>query len=250
MFEISIIAIVAMIGMITQRILGFSLGMFLTPILLVFFNPPVSITVSLFAGTFACAILLYNSRHSFELAWGIIFRLFIVAIPGLLLGSYIVTRIDKAWLQIIIGVLIIVSIVIQEYFFPKPTRSLGISRGVSLTGFTAGFLNGTAAMAAPPLVMYMRSHVASPNQIRQNLAVAFILMNTVSMVAIHLFKPDSLTSSGITVFLLLVPIAIVGNVVGQLIATKINTKQYHKMVFVAVIAAGIASIVFGAAGLI
>ncbi len=249
MLETIIIASFALAGAITQRIVGFGITSILAPILLIYYSPPIAVTVSLLAATSTNIVLLIERRHFLQLSRPIILRLFVWAVPGLLLGSYIVTQIDKAWLQILMGALIILGIAIQQYFLPKPHRKLGVSRGIGPAGFAAGLLNGTAALAPPPLVMYMRSHIIKPDQMRQMLAASFILMNLASILTIHYFQPSSLTDDGLKIFVLLVPIIIVGNLVGRVTAAKINPKQYQMIVFAAIIVAGLGSIALGLANL-
>jgi uncharacterized protein len=249
MIEALVIAAFALIGVITQTVVGFGIAFFLPPVLLAYFSPPVTITIMLGVGTAASMLVLYRERRTNELVWPVILRLFAASVPGLLIGAYIITRIDKAWLQIIIGILIIIGVLIQEYAFPKPTKPLGVSRGMALSGFIGGVMNATAALAAPPLIVWMRTHVTTPNQIRHNLAALFILINGASIIAIHVIKPQSLDSKGLMIFALLLPVIVVGNQIGKVVASRVNLKYYHKIIFVAIVAAGIASIAFGISGL-
>ncbi len=70
-------------------------------------------------------------------------------------------------------------------------------------------------------------------------------MNILSVITIHTLKPDNLTTNGIKIFLWIIPIIIVGNVIGDLVAKKINTKQYQKLIFIAIIGTGVVSITLG-----
>ncbi len=245
MLEIILIASFALLGIVVQRIVGFGLSSFLLPVLLAYLNSPVSVTVALFMGTSICVILLLTDRKSSALSWPIISRLFIASVPGLLLGSYIVTHIDKAVLEIIVGLLIIAGVLVQEFVFPKATAPLQVSRGIYVSGFLAGILNAAAAQAPPPLVLWMRTHKVTPNQIRHNLAAIFIIMNTCSITVIHFLKPASFDSKGLMIFVFLLPIVVLGNYLGKVATIKINTKQYERILFIAVIIAGVASIFLG-----
>jgi len=245
MTEAAVIALLALAGIIFQTVVGFGVSSFITPVLLVYFNPPIAVTVTLLMATVLCLVVLYSERSHLELSWAIVFRLFIAAVPGLLIGSYIVTRIDKAVLQIIVGLLIILGAVVQEYIFPKPTKQLGVSKGINASGFISGILNASAAQAAPPLVLWMRAHKSRPNQLRHNLAAAFILMNVASIITIHFLKHGSLSAKGFEVFLMLLPLIILGNISGRYLGSKINIKQYHAIVFWAVVIAGVVSALLG-----
>src|SRR5438105_198284 len=121
MLEAVIISLFALLGVITQRVVGFGVAPFLSPIALIFFIPPVAIVTTIFVGTLSCAIILFQARHHSVVIHMVVARLFLAAVPGLLLGSYIVTHIDKAILQILLGFIVIVAVLIQEYALPRPT---------------------------------------------------------------------------------------------------------------------------------
>jgi len=245
MNEVLVIGLLALTGVIFQTVVGFGLASFLTPFLLLYFSPPISVTVTLVAGTVLCLALLIGERRDNELVWPVILRLFIAAVPGLLIGSYIVTKIDKSTLQIVVGILIIVGVIVQEYIFPKPTRRFGVSKGINVSGFIAGIFNASAAQAAPPMILWMRSHKSTPNQIRHNLSAAFILMNICSITVIHFLKHGSLSSKGLQVCIFLLPVVILGNLIGKYLAKRIDAKRHRSIVFVAVVIAGLVSIFLG-----
>lgn len=245
MLEVSIIALFALMGVITQRVVGFGIAPFLSPIALIFFVPPVAIVTTIFVGTLSCAIILYQTRHRSVVMPRVIGRIVIAAIPGSLLGSYIVTRIDKAILQIILGILVIVAILIQEYALPKPTRPLGVTRGISLSGFLSGLLNATAANGAPPMAMWLRTHTSSPDQIRQNIAAMFVVVNLCSLIAIHYMRPQTFNHQVAVNFAILVPVVILGNVIGGILIKRVDLKLYEKLVVVAIIVTGLVSVGLG-----
>lgn len=244
-FEIYLIVLFALMGVIAQRVVGFGIAPFLSPIALIFFSPPVAIVTTLFVGTLSCAIIVFQARNSSVILPKVILHILITAIPGLLLGAYIVTRIDKAWLQIILGTIVIAAILIQEYALPKPTRHFGVTRGISLAGFLSGLLNATAANGAPPMVMWLRTHTITPNQIRQNIAAMFIAVNLCSLTAIHYLKPEAFGRQVMANFALLVPAVIAGNMIGGRLMQRVNVKLYEKLVAVTVILTGMVSIGLG-----
>jgi uncharacterized membrane protein YfcA len=247
MLEISIIALFTLLGVITQRVVGFGIAPFLSPVALIFFIPPVAVVTTIFVGTLSCLIILFQTRHHSVVIPKVIARVLLAAIPGLLLGSYIVTRIDKALLQIILGVLVITAILVQEYALPKPTRPLSVTKGISLSGFLTGLLNATAANGAPPMAMWLRTHTSTPDQIRQNLAAMFVVVNLCSLTAIHYMRPQTFSHQIVGRFAVLVPVVIIGNLIGVELMKKINIKIYEKLVVVAIIVTGLVSISIGVA---
>lgn len=245
--EAVIIAVFAMLGVITQRVVGFGIAPFLAPVALIFFTPPVAVVTTIFVGTLSCVIILFQTRHHSVVIPKVVARILVGAIPGLLLGSYIVTRIDKGLLQIILGSLVIVAISVQEYALPKPTRPLGATRGISLSGFLTGLLNATAANGAPPMAMWLRTHKSTPDQIRQNLAAMFVVVNLCSLTAIHYMRPQTFNHQVALTFVMLIPVLIIGNLIGVRVMKVVDVKLYEKLVVVAIISTGLVSICLGVA---
>lgn len=243
--EYPIIALAVLIGITAQRALGFGSSPIIVPVLLVFLKPPVAITAMLLTGSLAFIIFLYGSRKNLSINRKVLTRLYVAALPGLILGAYIISHINKAPLQIIIGLLIILGAYIQEFVFPKPKANLKVSRGITIAGFGSGMLNAIAAMAFAPVLMYFRFHKVTPDQIRQNFAVLFLSINVASILFINFFKPGTLTGDGLIIFLTLLPIIFLANYFGKVISENINKKQYENAVFVAIIIAGFLTIFAG-----
>ncbi len=247
MLEIFIIALATLLGVITQRVVGFGIGAFVTPIVLIFFEPAPTVVIALLVGTLSCAAIVFDARRRFVLLWPVIFRLLIPSVLGLLLGAYIVTRIDKALLQVVVGIVVIVGILIQQYAFPKPKRALGASRGITLSGFLGGLFNSGAGNGVPPIILWIRRHTSTPEQIRQNLAALFIPMNICSMVTIYVLQPTGFSNQAVTTSLLLVPIIVIGSLIGNRLTKKVNTRQYEKLMVITIILTGIVTAALGLA---
>jgi uncharacterized membrane protein YfcA len=220
------------------------------PALIMYVSAPTAVGITLLIGSLMCFVVLYSGRHKWVLSWPVIWRLFIASVPGILLGTYVVTHANKSLLQIILGLIIIISIYIQENAFPKPTRQLRISRGISISGFCAGLLGAIAAQAPPPLLLYLRSYIITPEQIRQTMSVFFLLMNLINIPALVILKPGSLNQEALLITVLLVPVAIIATLLGGVISKKLNTKQYHRVIYIAINATAISTIALGVIGLL
>jgi uncharacterized membrane protein YfcA len=245
MLEALFIAAAAFAGALTQRAVGFGVPFFLVPVLLVYFQPPLAIIIFLLVATTSNLLVIFAHKDKKEIIWPVVSRLFITALPGLVAGAFVVTRIDKSILQVIVGTLIILSICIQEFAFPKPSSPLQVSRGINLSGFIAGFLNTSVGVSGAALILWFRAHICKPNQVRHNLAALFMLMNIVSFISIYVAKPTTLSARPLVIFAELLPVVLVGNFAGQLIAGRINKKQFERAIFAIVVATGVMSMVFG-----
>jgi uncharacterized protein len=246
MLEAFFIAAATFAGVLSQRLVGFGVPSFLVPVLLVYFKPPVAIITFLLVATVSNLLTTFAHKDKREIIWPVVIRLFVSAIPGLIVGAIVVTHIDKSLAQIIVGTMVIAGLCIQEFVFPRPVTPLQISRGITLSGLIAGFLNSSVGVSAAALVLWFRTHVCTPNQLRHNLAVIFMLMNVVSFGSIYLTKPSTLNARPFIIFVELLPVVLVANFMGHLLARSVNPKQFEKFVFVAVVITGLLSIVLGA----
>lgn len=245
MLETLIIMLFTLIGVITQRIVGFGIAPFVAPVILIFFSPPIAVVSTIMIGTISSVIILIQKRKNSSLMPKLVLRILLAAIPGLIIGAYIVTRIEKAYLQILVGTVVIVGILVQEFFLPKPTRKLGITNGITASGFFTGLLNATAANGAPPMAIWLRSHIATPDQIRENLAGMFICVNICSMFMIYLLKPATYSSELLWNVALLTPMIIIGNIIGLKLMRQVDKKVYEKLVVFTIILTGLVSISLG-----
>ncbi len=245
MTELFLVALFTLLGVIAQTIVGFGVAAFLLPILFILFDPATAITIILFIANILCLLVLFNERKTSKLVWSVVIRLFVSSLPGIVLGAYIVTHGDKGALLVAIGVLIAVSLMIQEYLFPTPKRLFKVSPSIHASGFVAGLLTSAATTAPAPLVMWMRAHNATPNQTRHNLAAIFLFMNCASIPAIYLFQRSSLRLEGLIVAGWMIPVVIIGYTLGRVLSKRVNAKLYHKLVLAAVMLSAIVCVALG-----
>lgn len=243
--HILILIVLAFFGAFVQTVAGFGISFFTLPALLVFFSPPTAITVSLLVADVICLLVLFGEHRKREFSWPLVLRVVIASFPGLIIGAFIITKIHKETLQIVVGILIVVAILLQEFAFPKPTKSPRLSTGSLISGFFAGFLNSSASLAAPPLVLWLRSCIVTTNQVRDTLAVSFLFMNNVSILVIYLFKPVSFSAQGLMIFAATAPAIIIAHQCGRKFLPNINPHRYRTLLLIMVVIAGVSTIILG-----
>lgn len=249
MVEVLLIVAAAFIGAVSQRTVGLGVAIFLVPIMLIYFSGPAVIMVALLIATVSNLLVIFAHKDKKEIVWPVIIRLFITALPGLIIGAIIVTHINKSLMQIIVGAMVIIGVCIQEFVFPKPTLKLQVSKGINPTGFIVGILNSTVGVTGPVFILWFRTHICTANQIRHNLATIFTFINVVTLVSIYVSKPDVLTAKSLYFAAGLVPVVLAGNFTGQMIVGKINKAQFERILLGVVIATGATSMIFGMSNL-
>lgn len=249
MVETLVIGLAAFIGLFTQRVLGFGTGAFLVPAMLLYTTAPTAVVTAWLTGAIITLSVLFSARHNWAVPFPVLWRLLAAAVPGLLIGLFLLITIDKAWLQIIIGLSVIFGIYVQDHVFGKPRRRLAVSRGIGLSGFAAGLLGALAAMAPPALLLYLRTHKVTPDQVRQLMSAVFLLMNLVVIPGLILLKPETIGSEALPIFLKLIPVIALAIWLGGIAAKNLNTKIYHRLVSVTIYVTAIVTIGLGVNGL-
>lgn len=250
MVEATLIIIAAFLGAMTQRAIGFGIALFLPPILLLYYTPVSAIFITLICGTITSLLLLYRFRKKLLINTQVIIKLTLFALPGILIGSVILKFIDKSVLQILIGLLIFVAVYVQERYLPKPNRDLKVTKGVGLAGFIAGIFNATAGLAAPAILVWMRTCNVSPDQIRQNLSAIFILLNSVSLLIISVTHVSVFCTNTGQLIAIVLPTLILGYGLGAYFANKMNVKTYEKAAVLLILIAATVSITSGLKSLV
>ncbi len=243
MIEILVVSLAALLAIIARAMTGFGLSL-LIPILLLHFSAPVSVITALIIGNILSLLTLFTEKRGRQISWPVVRRLLITAVPGTVVGAYIVAHTDKAILQIVVGVLVIASVLIQEYTFPKPTKPLGVSRGIDIVGFLNGALT-VGVGTAMTLILWIRSHKVSAHQMRDNLSVIFFFINSAGIAAILYTAPHDFEARDVQLFILLLPVTLIGYIIGKILVDRINPHRYHKLIFYIVILIGLGSILAG-----
>jgi uncharacterized membrane protein YfcA len=243
--EFVVIALVTFFGTILQTVAGFGAGFFVPPALLLYFSPASAVIVSLLIGNIICLMILFAEQRKREFSWEIVIKILLSTLPGLVTGALIVSHIRKQTLQIVLGILILLAVLVQEYVFPKPTKKLEFDRRGVVSGLSAGVLSSTSALAAPPLLIWLRSFIITPAQLRDTLTASFLFINNAGIAIIYFFKPVSLTGKGLAVFAVCVPFVVAGHQLGRRLLGRIDPKSHHSIVFGLIVFAGLLTLALG-----
>jgi hypothetical protein len=242
---IILIALAAFIGTVVQTVTGLGLLLFLTPVLLIFLEPRAAITTALISGTIICLFVLFGEQRKTETLTRYLPHIILAAIPGILLGTYVLTGVTKAHLLIIVGAVIIAASLLQQLSFSKPNLKYKSRRWAILASFVAGISNASTSIGGPFLVLWLRSFSDKIHEVRDTLSVSFIFLNLTSFISISVARPDSLNSQSLLIIILLVPIIFLGHKAGRKVLKKINISHFRLYVLLAVLAAGVVSLVSG-----
>lgn len=144
-----------LVGAVLQRLSGTGMGLVLAPILTLVLGAATGVLVSN-ATTTVSALLMLVAMHR-DVDWRRALLIDACAVPGAVLGAVVVKQTPAAWLQVIVGAVVLLAITVTVL-----AGALGRMPRVRtwwvtpLAGLLGGVFNTTAGVAAPVMVVHSR----------------------------------------------------------------------------------------------
>jgi len=243
--ELGALGVVAVVGSAAQSATGFGVALPLSPVAFALL-PPADAVLTVAAGSLMQNLLvLVTRRRRLALRIGDATVLVVAALPGLLIGALVVSHASKPPMQLAVGVAILAAVLFRLHepgrFAALASREIGAP-----VGALAGFLTTTVGINGPPLVMWLRARDATFTQLRDTLAIIFLMLNVAAI--------PSLATRGGAIPATLVPVLAAGLVVGHIIGLRAHDRLSAStldrvLVFILIAAAG-ASIVAASTALV
>ncbi|MEP6650701.1 MAG: sulfite exporter TauE/SafE family protein [Lapillicoccus sp.] len=137
-------------GALTQRVTGIGFALVSAPLLVLIAGPFEGVVLSNLLGlTVSVVVFVAHWRHT-EWKKGLL-----LAVPALIaipLGAYVARNVPPAPLMVIIGLLVILAL--GAVLLSERARVLRGPGGATVAGATSGFMNVTAGVGGPAIVLY------------------------------------------------------------------------------------------------
>lgn len=190
----------------------------------------------------AMAVLLYRRDAN----WKLLRHLLPAMVPGLVVGTVILTLIDNEMLRLWIGILILVLVALQLIVAwrsrgsdPEPRHHHPVvSWG---TGGLAGVATMTANAAGPITTLYLLSSGVNKKTFLGTAAWYFCIGNLIKVpfsAGIGLMPPETLLLT-----LILGPAVIIGGLVGRVVVKRLNQRWFNRAVLAGTVLAAVAVLV-------
>jgi uncharacterized protein len=240
-------AIAAFVGATVQSATGFGFALILGPALFAVLSPYEAVTALLLLGLLLNVLVLLDGAG--PVRWRIIGPLLAFAVPGLAVGTALLSALPKPALQIVVGAAVVVAALLQWRSDPAPASRAKPSLGSALVvGLASGALTTSTSVSGPPIVLWLRAHGLGPGELRASLAASFLALNLAGWaVLLGAHGTGALAGSG--TLAVLAALVAGGYLVGAKLHTRLDHRRFRTLVLVLVVAAGVASAVAGAAAL-
>lgn len=229
------------LALFLRGLTGFGFAIVATPLLALVFPPSIAVPV-------ATLLQIPSGLPTVIRDWpDTDFRAAVTAwiggAPALIPGIYLVASAPADFMRLLVGAAVVMSAIglvlgIKLHRGPKPAELLG-------AGALSGLLQGSVAMAGPPIIVLILSSSWTAARCRATLSCVFLLLGTASVIfgILH----GIVTWECVAIALLSLPGLLVGQYLGARLFSQIDGKKYRTISIVCVAATGVLVILRGLA---
>ena len=231
------------VGVFLQRVSGTGVGLVVGPTLALLIGPALGVfatnIVTITSGGLL-TILRWRDIDWYRVRW-----IVLSAIPGAMLGAWLVRELPTAWLQIVIGGTVVLALAVT-YMRARPRHSEGRAQLVA-AGAVGGLFNTSSGVAAPAMVIYSRfAHWQQPG-FGATMQPVFCSLGILSVLFKSLFGSigDGGELPAWWYLLIVVGVVLVGAAVGSLAAKRMRASTAQSIAIVLAGLGGLAALVRG-----
>ena len=172
----AVLCVLAVLGAGLQRISGMGFALTVAPFAVVVAGPGGGIAVVNACSALLAAVLTVHLRQSIDLRRAAVLMCF--GIVGVGVGALMARVVPGAWLEIVIGVLVIASILLVS----RPRLPAARTRGGGTVGagLASGFMSVTAGISGPPLALYAVATGWEPQRFAATVQPVFLVLGATS----------------------------------------------------------------------
>ena len=219
------LAAITLAAAVVNGALGYGFSSITVPLALLFLsnrvlNPalvPVEVVLN--------AWVLWNNRDALGGVWRRVMPIVIGLLPGVLVGTAIVSRVSPGWLRLATYIALLPLILLQAAGFRRPIRS---EKSVGLAfGGGVGLLYSVTTISGPPLAVMLSNQGFTKKDFRAALGVVRLAESTMTMISYTyagLYVPGSLA-----LIPWIVPSIAIGVPTGALIIRHVRPETFRRI---------------------
>jgi uncharacterized membrane protein YfcA len=219
------LVIVTLFAAIVNGALGYGFSSITVPIALLFLanrvlNPalvPIEVVLN--------AYMLWANRDALATVWRRVLPIVIGLVPGVALGTAIVSQVNPGWLRFATYVTLLPLILLQAAGYRRPIRA---ERPVGLVfGGGVGVLYSVTTISGPPLAVMLSNQGLTKKDFRA--ALAFVRLAESSLTAAAYGYAGLYSSASFALIPWIVPSILVGVPLGAMIIQKMRPETFRRI---------------------
>jgi hypothetical protein len=247
---VALVAAFALAGACVQATTGMGFALILTPVMFALLSPVGAVVAVTVLGLELNLLVLFAERRRPRVAWREVAPILLAVLPGTVCGVLLLRLLPKPVLQAAVGVAVIAAVLVRIRALRVAAAVTPASDGAPTrlaVGFATGALTTSAGVSGPPLALWLSRRGLSPADFRDSITMLFLATGIISALALA----PVLGEAHLHPALLLAPVACVlaGHAVGSRAFSRLDARAFEPLLLAVILAAGVASVVFGVGAL-
>lgn len=171
------------------------------------------------------AYLLVINRQSIPAVWTRAVPIIIGLVPGVILGSYLLSRLDPDWLKFSTFAVLLPLILLQAAGIRRPIRAeraVGVPFGAGL-----GILYSVTTVSGPPLALLFNNQGLMKRDFRAALGLIRVAESSLTAIAYYVLGIYSVSSMSLLVTI--IPSVVIGVPLGSFIIRRLNPETFRRV---------------------
>ena len=205
--------------------LGYGFSSITVPIALLFLSNRVLNPALVLIEVVLNAYVLWNNRDAFANVWRRVLPVVLGLLPGIILGTAILSQVNPAWLRFVTFSVLLPLILVQAAGYRRPIhseRAAGLAFGGAL-----GVLYSVTTISGPPLAVMLSNQGLAQRDFRAALGV--IRLAESSMTAVAYAYAGFFTATSIGLIPWIVPSILIGVPIGAYIIQRVDAETFRRV---------------------
>jgi uncharacterized protein len=216
---------ITLLAAIVNGALGYGFSSITVPIALLFLSNRVLNPALVLVEVVLNAYVMWANRDSLGVVWQRVVPMIIGLVPGVILGTAIVSQVHPGWVRCVTFAILLPLILVQAAGYRRPIRS---DRSVKLAfGGGLGVLYAVTTISGPPLAIMLNNQGLAKNEFRA--ALGIIRLAESSMTAVAYLYVGLYSATSLSLIPWIVPSIAIGVPVGTALIRRINAETFRRV---------------------
>lgn len=242
-----LVVIAVLVGVSIQAAIGFGFAFCVAPAAFAAYPPEEAVTFVLILAIAINSLVLFSERRTTEVARRVSATVVVAALPGMLIGVWVLERVGQQLLQVLVGVVILTGAAVQIRAAARARRedSAPTARSAPIEiggGFTAGLLTTSVSVNGPVLVLALSHLGLRGRRLRDSLAATLLGVSLIAApIVLATIGLDHALPGGV-VLIACIPALLLGHRLGAAAFGRLDEISHHRLALGAAALAGALSI--------
>lgn len=214
---------IILLAAFVRSVSGFGFALLATPLLTLVIGVKSAVVIVVILSVFGSLLLSFYMRRHVDVKRAAFITC--AAIPGVLLGAYLLSRLDQSVVKLAIAILIIIFSILLQLGYSYRLRREVLACGI--VGFSSGTLLTSTSLGGPPVVLFLLNQGLTKEKFVGTVAASHLLAGVAGIITI-----SSLGMIDIALLIkvsILLPGLFLGSYIGAKLLPRIDALLFKKI---------------------